>query len=326
MHTVALGSQGLVVSAQGLGCMGMSQSYGVADDATSYATLDRALDLGVTFWDTADVYGDAGPGGFGANERLLAKALVGRRDRVQLATKVGIRGIAREGAIRFELDGSPAYVRSACDASLQRLGVDHVDLYYLHRVDPEVPVEETVGAMAELVAAGKVRHLGLSEVTADELERACAVHPITAVQSEWSLWERGVEESVVPAARRLGVGLVPFSPLGRGFLTGTVSSQTFGAGDSRTRLPRFSAANLAVNQALVDEVRDVAAARGALPGQVALAWVHAQADDGLAVVPIPGTKRPSYLEQNAGAVGLVLDQAELSRLDTLAAQVAGARY
>jgi len=323
METRALGSQGLTVSAQGLGCMGMSQSYGEADEAGSVATLRRALELGVTFWDTANVYGDSGPGGFGANERLLSQVLADRRDEVTVATKMGIEGIAPEGAVRFRLDGSPDNVRRRCEESLERLGTDRIDLYYLHRVDPETPIEETIGAMGELVAAGKVRYVGVSEVTADQLERAHATHPVTAVQSEWSLWTRDLEAEVVPTARRLGVGLVPFSPLGRGFLTGALSGRSFGGGDSRSRMPRFTDENIAVNEAIVAEVTAVAEAHGVRPGQVALAWVHAQGED---VVPIPGTKRIEYLEQNVAALDVRLTDDELARLDGLAAKVAGGRY
>ncbi|MCW2764222.1 MAG: aldo/keto reductase family protein [Nocardioides sp.] len=324
MRTLKLGSQGLTVSAQGLGCMGMSQSYGTADDSVSIATLDRALELGVTFLDTADVYGTTGIYGFGANEKLLGYALDGRRDDVTLATKCGLHDIAAGGSTSLQLGASPVYVAQACDDSLRRLRTDRIDLYYLHRVDPETPIEETVGAMAGLVAAGKVRYLGLSEVTADELERANAVHPITAVQSEYSLWTRGIEDEVLPTARRLGIGIVPFSPLGRGFLAGAVSTGTeFGRADFRKALPRFSDENLAVNQAIVDVVREVAAGRGVEPGQVALAWVHSRGDD---VVPIPGTKRPTYLEQNAAAADLALTDDDLARLDGLADQVAGSRY
>jgi len=323
MDTRALGSQGLTVSAQGLGCMGMSQSYGEADEATSIATLHRALELGVTFWDTANVYGDTGPGGFGANERLLGQVLADRRDEVTVATKMGIEGIQPDGAIRFRLDGSPDNVRRRCEESLARLGAEHIDLYYLHRVDPETPIEETIGAMGELVQAGKVRYIGVSEVTAEQLERAHAVHPITAVQSEWSLWTRDIEPEVLPTARRLGVGLVPFSPLGRGFLTGALSGRSFAGGDSRARMPRFSDDNLAANEAIVAQVAAVAEAHGVLPGQVALAWVQQQGDD---VVPIPGTKRVSYLEQNVAALDVQLTDVELARLDGLAEQVAGGRY
>jgi aryl-alcohol dehydrogenase-like predicted oxidoreductase len=323
MQTRTLGSQGLTVSAQGLGCMGMSQSYGEADESTSIATLHRALELGVTFWDTANVYGDAGPGGFGANERLLAQVLADHRAEVTLATKMGIEGIVPEGAVRFRLDGSPENVRRRCEESLERLGTDHIDLYYLHRVEPDTPIEETIGAMAELVRAGKVRYVGVSEVTADQLERAHATHPVTAVQSEWSLWTRDLEAEVVPAARRLGVGLVPFSPLGRGFLTGALSGRSFGGGDSRARMPRFTDENLAANEAIVAEVASVAEAHGVRPGQVALAWVHAQGED---VVPIPGTKRVEYLEQNVAALDVHLTDDELARLDGLASKVAGGRY
>ena len=323
METRTLGSQGLTVSAQGLGCMGMSQSYGDADEAGSLATLRRALELGVTFWDTANVYGDAGPGGFGANERLLGQVLADHRDEVTLATKMGIEGIAPEGAVRFRLDASPDSVRRRCDESLERLGTDRIDLYYLHRVDPETPIEETIGAMGELVQAGKVRYLGVSEVTADQLERAHATHPVTAVQSEWSLWTRDLEAEVVPTARRLGIGVVPFSPLGRGFLTGALAGRTFEGRDSRARMPRFRDENLAANEAIVAEVAAVAEAHGVRPGQVALAWVHQRGDD---VVPIPGTKRVTYLEQNVGALDVHLSSAELERLDGLAARVAGGRY
>ncbi|GAB3243153.1 aldo/keto reductase [Nocardioides dilutus] len=303
--------------------MGMSQSYGETDEATSIATLHRALELGVTFWDTANVYGDAGPGGFGANEQLLGKVLSDRRDEVTLATKMGIEGIQPEGRIRFRLDGSPDNVRRRCEESLERLGTDHIDLYYLHRVDPETPIEETIGAMGDLVQAGKVRYVGVSEVTAAELERAHAAHPLTALQSEWSLWTRDLEAEVVPTARRLGIGIVPFSPLGRGFLTGALAGRSFEGGDSRARMPRFSDDNLAANEAIVAEIAAVADAHGALPGQVALAWVQQQGDD---VVPIPGTKRVAYLEQNVAALDVHLTDEELARLDALADRVAGSRY
>jgi aryl-alcohol dehydrogenase-like predicted oxidoreductase len=327
MKTRTLGTNGLKVSAQGLGCMGMSQSYGEADEADSIATLHRALELGVTFWDTANVYGDAGPGGFGANETLLAKVLADHRDEVTLATKFGIWGINRDGdresGFRFKLSATPGDVRRAIEESLTRLGTDHIDLYYLHRVDPDVPIEETVGAMAELVRAGKVGHLGVSEVTAEQLERAHATYPITAVQSEWSLWTRQLEDEVVPAARRLGVGIVPFSPLGRGFLTGTVDRASFGARDSRAGMTRFNEENFARNQAIVDVVREVANGHDALPGQVAIAWLEQQGDD---VVPIPGTKRVTYLEQNVGALDVHLSDDELGRLEDVAGMVAGGRY
>lgn len=328
MQKVPLGSQGLLVSQQGLGCMGMSQSYGEPDDASSYATLDRALELGVTFLDTANVYGAVGESGFGGNEVLLSSWLARHRDEVQLATKVGIAGIdisqTPGSGFRFELDGAPDAVRRGIDDSLRRLGTDHVELYYLHRVDPRTPIEDTIGAMSELVTAGKVRYLGVSEVTAEELERAHEVWPITAVQSEWSLWTRGIEDEVVPTAQRLGIGVVPFSPLGRGYLTGTVtSSDDFGSRDSRRANPRFTDDNMVANQAIVAEVRAIADSHGVLPGQVALAWVHAQGPD---VVPIPGTKRPAYLEQNAAAVDLVLDDDELAHLEAMADLVSGSRY
>jgi len=322
MQQVQLGSQGLTVSAQGLGCMGMSQSYGPADDSVSIATLDRAIELGVTFFDTADVYGVGGIYGFGANEKLLGYAFRDRRDDITLATKCGIKGIVTNG-LSFRLGASPDYVKKACEDSLKRLRTDRIDLYYLHRVDPETPIEDTVGAMAELVREGKVRHLGLSEVTAEQLEKAHAVHPISALQSEYSLWTRGIEESVLPTARRLGVGIVPFSPLGRGFLTGTVANAQFGDDDMRRTNPRFAPEAVAANQAIVDVVRRIADEKGVLPGQVALAWVHSRGED---VVPIPGTKRPAYLEQNVAAADLELTPSDLERLDPLAARVTGNRY
>ncbi|GAA3195530.1 aldo/keto reductase [Actinocorallia longicatena] len=324
MHKVTLGSQGLTVSAQGLGCMGMSQSYGPADDTTSIATLHRAIELGVTLLDTADIYGATGIYGFGANEKLLGYALDGRRDEVQIATKCGIQDINPEQSSKFTLGAAPAYVKQACEASLKRLRTDHIDLYYLHRVDPATPIEDTIGAMAELVAEGKVRYLGVSETTAEQLERAHAVHPISAIQSEYSLWTRGIEDEVLPAARRLGIGIVPFSPLGRGFLTGSLGADaTFGKGDFRASNPRFRAENADANQSLVEVIREVAAAHEVLPGQVALAWVHSRGDD---IVPIPGTKRSTYLEQNAAAAELKLTGDDLARLATLADAVSGARY
>jgi aryl-alcohol dehydrogenase-like predicted oxidoreductase len=322
MRTANLGP--LSVSAQGLGCMGMSQSYGPGDDAESKATLLRALELGITLFDTADVYGTTGAGGFGANETLLGETLAGRRDEFVLATKCGIQSIVPGTAARFVLSATPDYVRSACDASLRRLQTDHIDLYYLHRVDPQTPIEDTIGAMAELVAAGKVRHVGVSEVTAEQLEAAHKVHPITAVQSEYSLWTRGIEDEVLPTARRLGIGVVPFSPLGRGFLAGAVTStEGLADNDARRRMPRFADDALAANQRLVETVRAIAAERGVLPGQIALAWVYAQGAD---LVPIPGTKRRTYLEQNVAALDVTLTRDDVARLDGLAGATVGARY
>ncbi|MEU4226420.1 aldo/keto reductase [Nonomuraea sp. NPDC026600] len=303
MNVRTLGPEGLTVSAVGLGCMGMSQGYGPADDAESIATLHRAIDIGVTFWDTAMSYGR------GHNEQLLGRALAGRRDEVVLATKFGIiRG--DDGGRR--VDGRPENVRAYCEASLARLGVGHIDLYYQHRVDPQVPIEETVGAMAELVAEGKVRHLGLSEASPGELERAAATHPISAAQYEWSLWWRDIEDDVLPTARRLGIGLVPYSPLGRGFLAGAVSTDTLGAGDFRLGDPRFQDESLERNRALATEVRRLAAEREVTPAQLALAWLLAQGDD---VVPIPGTRRAARLTENAGSAEIVLSPADLDRLE-----------
>ena len=312
MDTRTLGE--LTVSAQGLGCMGMSVAYGTPDRTEALATVARALDLGVTFLDTADMYGR------GDNEELLGEALATRRNEVVLATKFGI--LTGPDGRAAGVDGRPEYVHEACDASLKRLGVDHIDLYYQHRPDPQVPIEDTVGAMAELVAAGKVRHLGLSEASADTIRRAVAVHPITAVQTEWSVFSRDVEARVVPACRELGVGVVAYSPLGRGMLTGTVTSvDALAADDFRRTLPRFAAANLDANTAAVTTVRAIADAHGATPAQVALAWLFSQGPD---VVPIPGTKRVSYLEDNAGAGAVTLTADDLARLDAL--PVAGDRY
>jgi aryl-alcohol dehydrogenase-like predicted oxidoreductase len=304
--------------------MGMSQSYGPSDDAESKATLLRALELDITLFDTADVYGTTGAGGFGANEMLLGQTLAGRRDEFVLATKCGIQDILPGASVRFALSATPDYIRAACDASLRRLQTDHIDLYYLHRVDPQTPLVDSIGAMAELVAAGKVRHIGVSEVSADQLEAAHQVHPITAVQSEYSLWTRGIEDEVLPTARRLGIGVVPFSPLGRGFLTGAITStEGMADNDSRRRLPRFTDDALQANQRLVEIVRAIADERGVLPGQVALAWVHSRGDD---VVPIPGTKRRSYLEQNVAALDVALTPDDLTRLDELAGTTVGPRY
>ena len=306
LPTRTLGTDGPEVSAQGLGCMSMTDfAYGPADEDEAVATLHRALDLGVTFLDTADVYG------LTENERLVGRTIADRRDEVVLATKFG--NVFRDG--QRGVDGSPAYVAEACDASLDRLGVDHIDLYYLHRPDLTVPIEDTVGAMAELVTAGKVLHLGLSEASADTVRRGAAVHPIAALQSEWSLFTRGLEDDVVPACRELGIGLVPFSPLGRGMLTGSVTDRAALAdNDFRRTNPRFDEGNFQHNLALVDVVKEVAAAHGCTPGQVALAWLNAQGDD---VVPIPGTKRRSYLEDNVGALDVTLTADDLEQLGAL---------
>ena len=313
-----LGSD-LTVSALGLGCMGMSEFYGTPDEAQGLTTIHRALDLGVTFLDTADMYGPF------TNERLVGRAIAGRRDEVQLATKFGnVRG---ENGERMGIDGSPAYVRKACDASLQRLGVDHLDLYYQHRVDQAVPIEDTVGAMKGLVEAGKVRHLGLSEASAATIRKAHAVHPITALQTEYSLFTRDLEDEILPTIRELGIGLVAYSPLGRGILTGALTAGSLEDGDSRTsaKFPRLNGENLDANLALVDEVGQIAAAKGCTPGQLALAWVLAQGDD---VVPIPGTRRVRYLEENVAAADVTLTSADLAALDEAVPRgaVAGDRY
>jgi aryl-alcohol dehydrogenase-like predicted oxidoreductase len=305
--TRTLGRDGLTVSALGLGCMGMSQMYGAADRDESVATLHRALDIGVTFLDTSDVYGD------GHNEELVGAAIRSRRDEVQLATKFSLRRNDRGG---MDIDGRPENVRACAEASLRRLGVDVIDLYYQHRVDPRVPIEDTVGAMAELVQQGKVRHLGLSEASAASVRRAVTVHPIAALQSEWSLWTRDLESEVLGVAREHGIGVVPFSPLGRGFLTGAIRSPgDFAEDDWRRTHPRFTGEAFAANLRLVDAVRAMAEERGCTPGQLALAWVLAQGDD---VVPIPGTKRRSYLEENAGAAAVSLTAADLARLGEIA--------
>ena len=321
ISTRTLGRAGLTVSAQGLGCMGMSAFYDNAeqrDDAESTATIHRALDLGITFLDTSDVYGPH------TNEELVGRAIRGRRDGVQLATKFGI--IRRPGGDERAFRGDPPYVHQACAASLRRLGVDHIDLYYLHRVDPTVPIEETVGAMAELVAEGKVRHLGLSEVAAATLRRANAVHPITALQSEWSLWSRDIEDEVLPAARELGIGIVAYSPLGRGFLTGRFTSpQDLPAGDFRSTNPRFVGENFRRNLDVVNQVRSLAGEKGCTPAQLALAWVQARGED---VVPIPGTKRRERLEENAAALEVTLSAADLARIEEVAPRggFSGDRY
>ncbi|MGE4421098.1 MAG: aldo/keto reductase [Pseudodesulfovibrio sp.] len=305
MKKRTLGQGGLAVSAIGLGCMGMSDFYGPRSESESIKTLNHALDVGVNFWDTADMYG------VGENERLLGKVLATRRDEVVLATKFGVvRGEAGEW---LGLDGSPEYVRSACEASLERLGTDRIDIYYQHRMDPATPIEETVGAMARLVEQGKVRHLGLCEITADELRRAAAVHPIAALQYEYSLWTREVEGDVLDACRELGIGLVAYSPMGRGFLTGKIKSRAdLTPDDWRLENPRFSEANLARNLKLVETVEAMARDKGCTPAQLALAWLLSRGED---VVPIPGTRRVERLDENAGAVDVRLSAEELQRID-----------
>ena len=318
MKTRKLGKGGLSVAAMGLGCMGMSEFYGATDEAESLATLDRAVELGVTFWDTADMYGPF------TNEELVGKALKGRRDQIVLATKFGIQRGSDPTA--RAINGRPEYVRQACEASLKRLEVETIDLYYQHRVDPTVPIEETVGAMAELVQAGKVRFLGLSEPAAATIRRANAVHPITAIQTEYSLWSRDPEDEILPTLRELGIGFVAYSPLGRGFLTGQIKSPSdFGPGDFRAALPRFQGENFDKNLQLVERIRELAATKGATPSQLALAWLLAQGDD---IVPIPGTKRRTYLEENVGAFDIELTQADLDSIEQIAPQgsAAGTRY
>ncbi|QBR92054.1 aldo/keto reductase [Nocardioides euryhalodurans] len=320
LGTRTLGSDSaLTVSTLGLGCMGMSEFYGTPDEQAGIETIRRALDLGVTFIDTADMYGPF------TNEQLVGKAIAGRRDEVQLATKFGNERLP--DGTRVGINGSPAYVRSACDASLQRLGVDHLDLYYQHRVDRSVPIEETVGAMSELVEAGKVRHLGLSEAGAATIRRAHATHPITALQSEYSLFSRDLEDEVLPTIRELGIGLVPYSPLGRGLLTGALDTSSLGSKDPRAngRFPRFQGEALETNLALVERVRAIAADQEVTPGQLALAWVLAQGED---VAPIPGTKRVAYLEENVAAAGVTLTGDVLAALDAAVPRgaVAGDRY
>jgi aryl-alcohol dehydrogenase-like predicted oxidoreductase len=320
MRKVKLGSQGAVVSRMGLGCMGMSEFYGERNDAESAATILRALDLGVTFLDTADTYG------IGDNEELVGKTIRNRRDKVFLATKfANIR--KKDDPSYWVVSGKPEYVREACDASLQRLGVDHIDLYYQHRVDPNTPIEDTVGAMAELVKAGKVKYLGLSEASPATIRRAHKVHPITALQSEYSLWERHVEKEILPTIRELGIGFVPYSPLGRGFLTGAITKKSdLSPADSRQqRYPRFAGEAFDKNQILVERVKAIAARRGVKAGQLALAWVLAKGED---LVPIPGTKRRKYLEENAAAADIHLTPAEVAELEAAVPEneIVGERY
>jgi len=320
MKRITLGrTNGLEVSAQGLGCMGMSEFYGQADWDESIATIHRAVELGVTFIDTADVYGS------GHNEVLVGRAIHDRREKVELATKFGIDRSSGDDA--RQIRGDAAYVRAACDASLLRLGIDVIDLYYLHRPPQNAEIEETVGAMAELVQTGKVRHLGLSEVNSEQLRRAYAVHPITAVQSEYSLWTRDPETVVLDTLRELGVGLVAYSPLGRGFLTGTVKTDSLGDKDFRGHNPRFAGEAGQANQAIAEAVARVAERKGVAAAQVALAWVHGQgARLGISLVPIPGTKRREWLEQNVAASEIALDPDDLAVLDPLGDSVVGARY
>jgi aryl-alcohol dehydrogenase-like predicted oxidoreductase len=334
MNKRTLGPHGPEVSAIGLGCMGMSAFYGATDEQEALRTIDRALDLGCNFLDTSDMYGPH------TNERLVGRAIAGRREKVFLATKFGIRlepgdhrseigGTAAEGGgqigqPRRSIDGSPAYVRTACEGSLQRLGVEHIDLYYQHRVDPNTPIEETVGAMAELVAQGKVRHIGLSEASAETIRRAHAVHPITAVQSEYSLWTRDVEPEILPTLNELGIALVAYSPLGRGFLSGRFSSpEELDEGDFRRHGPRFTGENLRENLKLAERVKELAAEKGIAPGQLALAWVLHRGEH---IVPIPGTKHVSYLEENLAAADIALSEQEVQRIADTVPTATGERY
>jgi aryl-alcohol dehydrogenase-like predicted oxidoreductase len=318
MDTRILGSQGLEVSELGLGCMGMSEFYGTGDEEESVATIHRAIELGITFLDTADAYGPF------TNEKLVGKAIADRRDEVFLATKFGNE--RKEDGTRLGVNGKPEYVRRACDASLSRLGVDHIDLYYQHRVDPDIPVEETWGTMAELVEAGKVRYLGISEAAPVTIKRAHAVHPITALQTEYSLWSRDVEDEIVPAVRELGIGFVAYSPLGRGFLTGQIRRfEDLPQDDFRRSSPRFQGENFEKNLKLVEQVREIADEKGVTPGQLALAWLLHQGED---IIPIPGTKRRKYLEENAAAADVTLSEGDLRRIDEVAPKgvAAGERY
>jgi aryl-alcohol dehydrogenase-like predicted oxidoreductase len=318
MEKRKLGSQGLTVSAIGLGCMGMSQAYGVPDEAESVATLNRAIELGIDFFDTADVYGNH------RNEELVGRVLKPFRNKIVIATKFG--NIFGPGGKR-SVSGRPEYVHSACDGSLKRLGIDHIDLYYQHRVDPNVPIEDTIGAMADLVRQGKVRYLGMSEAAAGTIRRAHKVHPVTALQSEYSIWTRDYEDEVIPTLRELGIGFVPFSPLGRGMLSGTIrSTDEFGEGDMRARIsPRFEKENFERNLAVVDSLKQIADEKKITPSQLALAWVLAQGND---MAPIPGTKRRKYLEENVAAANVSLSKSDLAHIEEIAPKgfAAGARY
>ncbi len=318
MNTRTLGPDGPEVSEIGLGCMGMSAFYGTADEGEARATILRALELGCNFLDTSDMYGPH------TNERLLGSTIAGRREEVFLASKFGIKLIKDDDLVNRMVDGSPQYVREACDASLERLGTDHIDLYYQHRVDPNTPIEETVGAMAELVTAGKVRYIGLSEASAETIRRAHAVHPITAVQTEYSLWTRDVEAEILPTLEELGIALVAYSPLGRGFLCGRfTSTDELEESDYRRHGPRFTGSNLEQNLGLAERVRELAAERGITPGQLALAWVLHRGEH---IVPIPGTKRVSYLEENLAAAEVELSDADVQAIAEAVPAAAGDRY